>query len=593
MRPHRSPDCAAKTATVLRQAIPGCTVASLPCKGQNAGMNKQLVGHRWSGVAILVALIFCQAAAGQPAPLELAKVKTAAEYKAAVERILADDKLPWSVLHTTIFPPADVLGPQAQAVHLELLVSENKRVRAFAAGRLAEEDKPSAEVAALLLERLMADDDYQTRQFLVVALGKAGPEIVPSLLAQLQKLAAGEKRDDQRTFALIEILGQLRATDAVEPLLAMIKTYSVRHVIIALGRIGDARAAASIVPLLKDHRYELRSAAAIALSRIDDDAGRQALLDHLLSHEGDIPVEVVAAMVEWKEPRLLPAMQETLKSHRDPGARAAAARWMGESKLRSELPRLTEALKDQYPEVSMAAATALHAMGQTRVAMDEIRNTLTKSGGFTHKNREAIAALVAIGPGIAPTVAATLRDTKVDMAAREHYAQALGQMGPQGQAAATALLRDKEGEVRSLAMTALAASKDIKHLAAMERIAETDPESFVRRHAAHRIEDYGWPGYRILFKLIAKQGPQFEQTRLAAATALESCTTLPDAALALGKALSDPSPRVRRQAAISLTWFPPASAIPTLEAAAAREQDKVVAGAIKQALDQLRQRAAR
>ncbi len=537
---------------------------------------------------LLLAAIFATSAAA--ATLELAKIKTAPEFKVAVEQMLADETLPPQRANAMIFPPVEVLGTKADLVLAELLASPNRNVRAYAAKALSEAPDLSESTTTALLKLWASEEDYATRQLLVAALNHAGDTVTAQALEHLKTLAVQEPRPDQRLAEIITILGHARSPEAVEPLLALIDTYARRHVVTALGRIGDARGVEPLAAILKDHRSENRDAAAVALLQIGDEPARQVMLAFLESQEGDIAPPIVSALADWREPKLLPVMRRTLKEHDDSRARADAAAWMGMLKAASETPVLLEALKDKYPEVSMAAAVSLHALGRDKQATDEIQATMTQRGGYTHKQKEAVKAIVAIGPGVVPTVSAALRDDKIDLNARGYYAQALGQLGPAGVAAANGLLRDRQPEVRQLAIQALAASGVEKQVPKLEAALDGDPEPFVRRAAALALRDMGWPGYRALLKLVAKPGTQAEATRVAAIAGLRGLSGLPDAALALEKAMADPSPKVRREAAMAWGYFPPEVGIPVLEAAAARERDRMVANGIKQQLEELRRR---
>ncbi len=545
---------------------------------------------RWSAaLAVGVLSVATLAIAAPPPRLEYQKIKTAEEYKAAVEQVLSKATLP-AAIHSRVFPPTDVLGPVAEVAHIELLSADKPLLRAFAAAQFAAQDKPSESATTAMLARLVVEDNDATTEYLVTALGKADPKIAPALLAQLAEINKARHPHSQRVPAIIEILGHLRAADAVEPLMKLAPYFWAQPVIEALGRIGDARAIEPIAAHLKKRDSERRNAAVVALSRIGGDAAAQLVLDFLSAQEGHVDELVVVELAKWKEPRLLDFMRKVLKEHSAPAARAAAARWVGLMKLHTEIPGLIQALKDEYPEVCMGAAVSLYAMGQSGRALNEVSDMLTRRGGLPHKYDEAVAALVAMGPTVVPQLVATIRDPGIEYGIKSYYAEALGKLGESGEEAAVAMARDLVPQVRVNALEALRASGNANHLPIFQRAVEHDPTPSVRSAAVVRLQDFGWPGYRIMLALIAKPGPQAERTRVAAANGLHFLTTLPDAAVALEKALSDPSPLVRREAALSLVGFPRATTLPALEAAAARERDTDVIPALRRAVEQVRQR---
>lgn len=140
---------------------------------------------------------------------------------------------------------------------------------------------------------------------------------------------------------------------------------------LALGRIGDPRAAPALVRMLADREAEVRSAAAFALGLLGAGAGREgidALISSLDDPEGGVRDAALDALGRAAGAGDLPRLASLLGG-KDPARRAAAARALGLCGQRGEAfdaataDALSAALSDAQEPVRFMAAFALFRGG--------------------------------------------------------------------------------------------------------------------------------------------------------------------------------------------------------------------------------------
>jgi uncharacterized repeat protein (TIGR01451 family) len=203
-------------------------------------------------------------------------------------------------------------------------------------------DKPQQDIWLPLIIGLLQDQDgtvsSQATELLKKLGKKFGVPVVDTLLAALQSphamtryLAAealGEIGDKRATTPLLKLmledkdvyargsaasaLGNLRAVETVEPLIALLKDQSVyRFARIcaaeALGKLGDKRAIEPLIKALSDKEDYVRYAAAHALGEFPEQAVVEPLIDIVkLEQNGHIRTIVVQSLVKIgdKNPKL-------------------------------------------------------------------------------------------------------------------------------------------------------------------------------------------------------------------------------------------------------------------------------------------------
>ena len=152
------------------------------------------------------------------------------------------------------------------------------------------------------------------------------------------------------------------------------------------------------------------------------------------------------------------------------------------------VPALIKALSD--PSADMRGRAAM-TLGQMGAAAKESVPALVKALGDTDVSvrRCAVLALYGFGPESKDIVAALVKSLEdPDMTVRMNAALALGRMGPGAKDAVPALIKtlgQKEAGLRAVAADALGgigpAAKEA--VGELQRLAEKDPEAFVRQYA--------------------------------------------------------------------------------------------------------------
>ncbi|MCX6700244.1 MAG: HEAT repeat domain-containing protein [Methanomicrobiales archaeon] len=145
--------------------------------------------------------------------------------------------------------------------------------------------KQQKDIGALIQALRYKDLDIQWRA--AEALGEMGTDGTDHLLLALQS------RNKHVRLGVMEALGEIKANEAVQPLIKALKDpdNEIRwEAAFALGEIGDEQAIPSLVEALKDHDRFVRYWAAVALDKFHWQPGNDGL--HAYLHLGK---------QEWKE----------------------------------------------------------------------------------------------------------------------------------------------------------------------------------------------------------------------------------------------------------------------------------------------------
>jgi HEAT repeat protein len=158
--------------------------------------------------------------------------------------------------------------------------------------------------------------DAEVRAAACWCLGRLGErQAVPALVASLQQQDAGVR---QAAVGALGELGELASQDALAPLLALLATEANtdvgRAIIYALGLIGDRRALAPLVDVLRDRDRPalLRAMAAEALADLRDPTAVDPLIAALSDELAEVRFFAAFALGEIGDTRALPALQERI-----------------------------------------------------------------------------------------------------------------------------------------------------------------------------------------------------------------------------------------------------------------------------------------
>jgi HEAT repeat protein len=273
-----------------------------------------------------------------------------------------------------------------------------RRSAAYALGNLAKDAKP----AQAALEAALEDAEPIVRQNAAWALGRVGPGTVPSLRKALQDKDNLVRRDaaDSLGHLNAEILRtappeapppELPGKAALPELLACCQDpttselrFAALRVLIKLVEPEDKKAAAAILPALKDDDLEVRQNAALALANIGGPAAAPALpllLDALDKGDPDFKQQAAAAVANLG-PEAAPAVPTLIKLLADPSPELRRNVVLGLGgigpKAESALPAVAKLIADpkESKEIRMQAAVTMGRFGPLQAARKAIPDLL-------------------------------------------------------------------------------------------------------------------------------------------------------------------------------------------------------------------------
>ena len=224
-----------------------------------------------------------------------------------------------------------------------------------------------------------------------------------------------------------------------------------KSAVVALGRIGDARAAPALIEVLEEDP-ELVIPAADALAKIGDPRAFEALLGLVGDPSAGVRQSVVGALNSLGLPempgRVLPLLEDT-----DPNVRESAVKIAGYFGYPECVELLLERCRDEDERVRRAAVEHLPFLEDERASPALVRALRSE----TPKVRAAAAGAMALAEG--PSVSAALIEALGDEDAWVRYfaARSLGRQQVAESALALAALArdDKASHVRIAAVEAL------------------------------------------------------------------------------------------------------------------------------------------
>lgn len=250
--------------------------------------------------------------------------------------------------------------------------------------------------------------------------------------------------------------------------------------VVALGRIGDARAAPALIAVL-DEDPELLIPAADALAKIGDPRAFEALLALVGDPNAGVRQSVVGALNSLGSP-LMPARVLPLLGHTDANVRESAVKIAGYFGYPECVELLLERCHDEDERVRRAAVEHLPYLEEERATPALVRALRHE----TPKVRAAAAGAMALaeGPEVSASLIEALRDE--DSWVRYFAARSLGRRKIAESADALAALArdDKANHVRLAAVEALGNIGGETAVSAVVPLLKSDEPDLMRVAAA-------------------------------------------------------------------------------------------------------------
>lgn len=262
---------------------------------------------------------------------------------------------------------------QAVDALLDKLADKNPRVREAAVealGRVG--DEKTVEVLIAKLE----DRDPDFRLHTIRALARLGDErAVPSLVKRLD-----DKVLEVR-IAAVSALGSLNSRKAVDPFLKKLEDSSMKdssvelqkHIIVALGKIGDKKAFSAILSLLDSPYPDIRKHAAEALGNLGDERAVSSLIEKLADINPEVRNASAYALGKLGDKRAVDPLLGMLKE-KNPELRITAVYALGNLRTPQAISPLISMLDDDNPWVRKCAAEALGKIGDTKAVNSLVKN---------------------------------------------------------------------------------------------------------------------------------------------------------------------------------------------------------------------------
>jgi HEAT repeat protein len=464
---------------------------------------------------------------------------------------------------------------------LGALKDESWRVRRVAVEGLSRRAAPDA-IAALLASvrenhhhlgllnsalQVLAMSDVDTLSPLVEFLNGEDAD-----LRMQAALALGEQRDERATPALlgaledpdanvryhaVEALGKLRATGATDALVSIAKTrdfFLAFPALDALTRIGDARVAPRVVPLLEDEL--LREAAADALGQLGNEETVEPLA--ALLNAPDAPTLAVT--------RALATLHDRYEQQYGEGAYISDLSRAAINPTGAQ--NLLDALNDSGSEELRPLALVVGWLEGAAV-----ERALTRLLGHADARGEVIEALVRHGSRVTELLVEQLGSE--DLEIRKAAVVALGRIGDARAAPALVEVLDEDPELVIPAADALAKIGDPHAFEALLALVG-DPHAAVRQSVVGALNSLGsplMPG-RVL-PLLEDDDANVRES----AVKIAGYFGYPECVELLLERCHDEDERVRRAAVEHLPFLEDERATPALVRALRHETPKVRAAA--------------
>jgi HEAT repeat protein len=318
-----------------------------------------------------------------------------------------------------------------------------------------------------------------------------------------------------------------------------------KSAVVALGRIGDARATPALIEALGEDA-ELVIPAADALAKIGDSRAFDALLSLVGDSHAAVRQAAVGALNSLGSPempgRVIPLLEDA-----DPNVRESAVKIAGYFGYPECADLLLERCRDREERVRRAAVEHLPFLEDERATPALLRAL----GRETPKVRAAAAGAMALAEG----------------------AEVSNRL--------TEALADEDPWVRYFAARSLGRRKAVESTDALARLARDDKSSHVRIAAVEALGHVGGPeAARVVAPLVKSDEPDLVRTAVAALGRIQH----PDAEPPLFEALGSPDADVRAEAAAALGARGGAESVERLRRVAATDAEPSVVEAALGAL---------
>ncbi len=264
---------------------------------------------------------------------------------------------------------------------------------------------------SILQERLRKITNSQLQRQIVLAIGEMGIPESSKVLSSFQ---------DQDPFlrqSAAEALGQLGDARAVAPLLLLLKDTASdvrRSAAEALGQLGDARAVDPILPLLRDPASEVRRRAIEALGRLEGSRAVDPILPLLKDPASEVRRRAIEALGQLGDARVVDPILPLLKDP-DWGVRQRAIEalgQLGDARLIETYLQVLQNPKEQN-SVKLTVATANLTLGRNE------GNSIIKEMLNSKQSRERQALAIAFSQVPSPEgnklLLTLLSDTEVEV----------------------------------------------------------------------------------------------------------------------------------------------------------------------------------
>lgn len=225
------------------------------------------------------------------------------------------------------------------------------------------------------------------------ALMEIGKPVIPQLLIAFKD----SSKNDVLRKMYAEILGEIKDSSAVEPLVEVLKNPDETEFIraeaaSALGEIGDSTATQSLIQALADKSERIRSMAALSLGQLGDNRAVAPLLNTLNDRSETVRIRVGKGLAQLKAEEALEPFISLLNKDPKESVRGLAALWLGDLEDSRAVVPLIEALKDQNEYIACNAAIALGMIGDAS-AVDPLIEALKSKGLLRQDAAEALAKI--------------------------------------------------------------------------------------------------------------------------------------------------------------------------------------------------------
>ncbi|HEX8634259.1 MAG TPA: HEAT repeat domain-containing protein [Pyrinomonadaceae bacterium] len=338
-----------------------------------------------------------------------------------------------------------------------------------------------------LLVEQLASEDLEIRKSAVVALGRIGDARAAPALIKTLD------EDAELIIDTANALAQIGDQRAFDPLLALVgdRSAAVRQAVIgALNSLGSPAMPGRVLPLLDDPDPNVRESAV----KIAGYFGYPECADLLLERCGDDDERVRRAAIEhlpyFEDERATATLVRALR--RDtPKVRAAAAAALAQVEDTEVAAHLSDALADEDSWVRYFAARSL---GRRKIAEGtDALATLARADKANHVRIAAIEALGHIGGEAAALSVAPLVESDEPDLVRAAVA-ALGRIRhPGAQQTLLEVLLSPDADIRAAVVASLSERGGAEAVEHLRRVAATDAEARVFETAIDALRHLGTP----------------------------------------------------------------------------------------------------